>query len=170
MRAITFKNIFLKKSGLEQNYYWILFCGVWFTSLILDNNYALKRQLAIIFSLRDNIQTRVYIYTSLFQEELTQGSFWVWARPMRGGEPIPIMVPGMGTDWAQATPADTQRKNNVTMTLRRRRFGVIMTLLLRRVPVGTTSNRSSIKPFWYVFRETYSLWQGLCVVFHLFNS
>ena len=33
-------------------------------------------------------------------------------------------------------PADTRRNNNVIMTSKRRRFDVMMTLLLRRVPVG----------------------------------
>ena len=34
-----------------------------------------------------------------------------------------------------SVPADTQRNNNVIMTLRRR-FDVMMTLFLRHVPVG----------------------------------
>ena len=35
------------------------------------------------------------------------------------------------------TPADTRRNSNVIMMSKRRRFDVIMTLLLRRVPVAT---------------------------------
>ena len=35
-----------------------------------------------------------------------------------------------------ACPAGTRRNNNVIVTSKRRRYGVIMTLLSRRVPAG----------------------------------
>ena len=43
---------------------------------------------------------------------------------------------GIGLAGVYFYPADTRRKNNVTVTSKRSRFDVIVTLLLRRAPVG----------------------------------
>ena len=45
-------------------------------------------------------------------------------------------------------PVGTQRNDNVIITSKRRRFDVIMTLLLRRVPAGFTGTDIKWTPLW----------------------
>ena len=56
---------------------------------------------------------------------------------------------------SNATPADTWLNNNVIITSKRRRFDVIMTLLLSHVSAGT----------WPTWAENGTIWQ-----FHLFEG
>ena len=52
-------------------------------------------------------------------------------------------------------PVDTQRNNNVIMTSKRRRFDIIITLLLRRVPTGIYPTGSARGMFsWPYHRNT----------------